>query len=228
MTKGSANGADLLGAGKGDFGEHRPQSWGRSCDGHSAPAAGNTVTGRDDTRFADHLRGVENNSPRTADTYSGYARLFTTWLADTHPDIALADVTPAHIRAWLEAQEQRGVGGDARRVGVYALRAFYTWRTLDISGAVNPATQVRPPAQLKVRTDTYSDSETERILAHTAADTTLSGRFDHALLATLQRARHARRRRRPRSCTGGCPGGPWRCRYRWSRSGWSLPRSESL
>lgn len=93
---------------------------------------------------------------------------------------------PDHVRGWLEAQEQRGVTGDSRRVGVYALRSFYDWHNRDAPDAANPARQVHPPRQPGVRTDTYSAHQAERILAHAAQATDTHGTFCHALIATLR------------------------------------------
>jgi len=66
--------------------------------------------------FGRYLRGVEDASPRTADSYRSYARVFTVWLTTTHPGLGFDEVTPLYVRGWLESQEQRGVSHAARRV----------------------------------------------------------------------------------------------------------------
>jgi len=147
-----------------------------------------TVIADEYIAFGHYLRGVEDRSPRTADSYSSYARTFTVWLTTTHPGLGFDQVTPAHGRSWLESQEQRGVSGTARRVSLCGLRAFYRWRNLDHPNAINPAQAVHPPRQPQLRTHTYSAAQAARILAVAASGTTIDDRFDHAVLATLRYA----------------------------------------
>lgn len=144
------------------------------------------ATDADFDAFADHLRGVEDKSDRTATTYRTYARLFVNWLTTEHPGVDLHDVEPEHIRTWMQSQEQRGVTCDARRLGVYSLRSFYNWRNRNNRQAPNPAMQVHPPRQPSLRTDTYSAAQAERILGHANQDDSVYGQFCHAILATLR------------------------------------------
>ena len=142
----------------------------------------------DSIAFGRYLRGVEDASPRTADSYRSYARTFTVWLTTTHPGVGFDQITPLHVRGWLESQEQRGVSGTARRVSLYGLRAFYRWRNLDTPNAPNPAQAVHPPRQPLLVTHTYTANQAARILTAAAAGATVDGRFDYAVLATLRYA----------------------------------------
>jgi len=148
-----------------------------------------TLPRRDLPDFADfdsHLRAINGLSPRTARTYASHARLFTNFLTESDPPVGLDQVTPKHIRDYLIALDRRGVVSATRRVVIYSLRAYFDWLGGDTRDAYNPAAHVPAPNAPRARTDSYSDDEARRILACAALETSLRGRFDHALLATLR------------------------------------------
>lgn len=133
--------------------------------------------------FRLHMRAAHNHAERTAVSYLSHVKQFHYHLLDN--DLAtLTTATVEHVRGWLEAQHEKGIGADARRLSIFALRVYYDWQPASGPHA-NPARQVAPPAQNQLRTDYYTETQIQTILSVTAADDSLSGKFNHMLVATL-------------------------------------------
>ena len=134
--------------------------------------------------FAAHLRAVEGKARQTAADYAKDGRYFLEFLGREYPDLTLNDIDPSHIVAYLVDQEDRGRAATTRRRSVFALRSFLAFAA-DSPTSKQAAHGVKPPKATSPKTDVYTDTEIERILAHGEAQTSLRGRLARAIVVTV-------------------------------------------
>lgn len=131
--------------------------------------------------FGVHQRAVAGLADQTVLTYQSCIRTFAHWCRAQ--GVGVEDVQAADVEAWLVAEAARGIKPKTREGLLYALRALYRWLRPD---GENPAEQVRRPRFIAPAVAPYRTEEAARILATAAESATVSGRFDHAVLATLR------------------------------------------
>ncbi|MEX2502428.1 MAG: tyrosine-type recombinase/integrase [Trueperaceae bacterium] len=132
--------------------------------------------------FLVHQQAVAGLADRTLINYQSNMRNFAAWWRGTGGG-DLGQVQPADIESWLIAETERGMRPRTRETALGAVRAFYRWLRPD---EPNPADAVRSPNSVPRPVDPYRPDEARRILETVAQADTLSGAFDHAVLATLR------------------------------------------
>ncbi len=134
---------------------------------------------------------ADGRSPHTVAQYARHVRRFATWLADHGVDDELPEILPEHIACFIAAAEvDRRADVRSRRTGSLnalrsSLRGFFGY--LERAGLIerNPARVVRmarvaPPVPRGMRS-----ADIAKLLAILAADDSVAGRRDHALVAFL-------------------------------------------
>lgn len=134
--------------------------------------------------FAAHLRAVEGKSRRTTDTYRSDVNGLLSFLADAHPDLAIADLQVIHLDAYLIDQEARGIAASSRRRSIFAIRSFLAYAT-GRAGQPTIAHQIRPPTVASAKTDVFTPAEIAQILTYARAQTTLRGQLAAAITVTV-------------------------------------------
>lgn len=132
--------------------------------------------------FLAYQQAVAGLAERTLINYQSNVRNFTAWWRRAGGG-DLAAVEPADIEAWLIAETQRGLSPRSRETALGAVRVFLGWLRPD---GPNPAEQVQSPRYPPRPVDPYRPAEAQRILDALAQTDTLSGAFDHAVVATLR------------------------------------------
>jgi len=119
-------------------------------------------------------------------TYVQHLGAFRRWLADQYPDTALPEVQGVHIKAYMLAEAGRGIAPATWNSALFALRSFYEYlRTEDLI-ATNPTAAIRVPGARKLRTEVYTDTEADLMLAWAGDQPGRRGRVGYGVLATLR------------------------------------------
>jgi site-specific recombinase XerD len=132
--------------------------------------------------FLSHQEAVLGLSDLTLRNYASSVRSFAAWWHGNRTG-DLRAATARDIEAWLIAESERGTKPRTRETALYALRAFFRWADRD---AVNPAEQVRRPKIPPRSVVPYRPHQAQKILDDLGEATTLSGAFDHAVVATFR------------------------------------------
>lgn len=132
--------------------------------------------------FLVYQRAVAGLAERTLINYQSNVRNFTAWWHAAGGG-ELSAVRPADIEAWLIAEAARGQQPRTRETALGAVRTFFTWL---LPEGPNPAEQVPNPRYPPRPVDPYRPHEVARILEVLEHRGSLSGAFDHAVIATLR------------------------------------------
>lgn len=132
--------------------------------------------------FLGYQRAVAGLAERTLINYQSSVRNFTAWWRAAHGG-DLAEVRSTDIEGWLIAEAERGKQPRTRETALGAVRVFFAWLQPD---RPNPAEHVPAPRHPPRPVDPYRPEEVDQILQTLAARDSLSGAFDHTVVATLR------------------------------------------
>ncbi len=91
-----------------------------------------------------------------------------------------------HVKAYLLALAARGIFPATRSSALFALRSFYEYLRAEDLVALNPTRGNKVPGARKARTEIYTDTEAEQILAWAVDQPGVRGQVGHAVLPTLR------------------------------------------
>lgn len=128
----------------------------------------------------------QDRSARTVTTYVQHLAAFRRWLADGHPNLALPEVQGVHVKAYLLAEAARGIAPATRSSALFALRSFYEYLRSEDLITTNPTATIKVPGARKLRTEVYTDTEADLMLAWAGDQPGKRGRVGCAVLGTLR------------------------------------------
>ena len=132
------------------------------------------------------MRLHQDRSENTTITYESHLGTFRRWLEGAHPDVPLPDVLAYHVKAFLLAQAARGIAPGTRSTILWALRSFYRYLLSEELIPINPTDKITVPGARKIRTEFYTDSEADLILAWAKDQPDIRWQVGYPLLATLR------------------------------------------
>jgi site-specific recombinase XerC len=112
-----------------------------------------------------------------------------------------------HVKAFLLAEAARGIAPATRSSALFVLRSFYEYLRSEELLEANATATITVPGARKLRTEVYTDTEADLILAWAANQPKRRWRFGYVVLATLRWTQPTPQRDRH---TGPRPGGPRR------------------
>ncbi len=129
--------------------------------------------------YLEYLRVELGRSERTLRSYTADLRQFDAWC--TEEKIDPMSVTPAQLRRWLAALEQKGCGGRTRARKLSTLRGFF--RRLMDSGRVDkdPTELLKARERRRPLPKTLTREEVDRLIAQPVT-TEATGLRDRAML----------------------------------------------
>jgi integrase/recombinase XerC len=139
--------------------------------------------------FLEHSSLERNLSPHTLRAYRGDLERFLVFLARDYLNVepaavAVADVEPAAVRAFLAAMTRDGLARSSQGRTLSAVRSLFRFACLTGRIGANPAAGVRTPKKDKTLPRHLRPGEVERVLEAPSADLPLDRR-DRALLELL-------------------------------------------
>ena len=136
--------------------------------------------------YRQHIALLEDRTQATVDTYLAHTRTFCRYLTANHDGVALNEVSPFNVRAFLLHEANRGMTPSTRSTELFALRSFYRFLIAEDLCQTNPAKAVTLPAPSRGRVEFYKDDEADAVIDWVSSQTAVRWQVGRVLLMFLR------------------------------------------